>query len=115
MGIGYKIVKGTGIKFLITQEISELIRIVRYFVNTDEEKADYNQYYSGNENMLILEMLEVFLPESIEIKFFGNSVCETNSNPQGVMLVGNVDEIANIIRDLKLNKHIQNLEEIYIG
>jgi hypothetical protein len=115
MGIHTEAVTGTGIKFYLKDEIETLKRIVQHFINTNEKREEYNQYYRGQEEYLILEMLEVFLPESLSIKFFGNSVCETRSNPQGVMLCDDVETITNIINDFNLNKQIGQLAEVYIG
>jgi len=117
MGIHVEVIKGEGISFIVDEEVDTLLRIAKYFINTDELKADLEKHYTGEQEQkeMIEEILDVYLPTSIKIKNFGNQVIDSRSAPNGIMLTGDLEHIQIMINDLGLTKRISHMAKAYIG
>lgn len=119
MGIRTEVVVGTGIKFILNDEMNDLFKIVDFLTNSDPNKmSDRKQFYPTRkvEEENIIEMLEIFMKgteyERLEIKDFGNTVTWEG---YGIMIVGDTHLINKLISEVNLNKSIKNLAEVYIG
>jgi hypothetical protein len=117
MGIHTKVVKGRGISFILDEEQETLLDIALSYCNTKEKREDLNKHYPTYDDQIdcLEEMLDVYLPETLEIKNFGNMVIDSNENPYGIMLTGDEDEINKIIGKFNLDKRISDMAEVYIG
>lgn len=114
MGIYTEAVTGKGISFIVDDEVKDLIKVVDFFTKNDEEKTgDREKFYkTKDEEENIIEMLEVYLDKSLTMEVFGNSV---TGYQMGVMISGNDELINKLITDLKLDKTISDMAEVYIG
>lgn len=117
MGIDISAVTGEGIKFIVEDEIDTLIKIIDYFTSKDKGKRlDFEKAFPIHQEKedYIFEALE-YLPDTLEVKIFGNTICDTHSNPVGVMFVNDIPTIMETIDVFDLDKEISNLAEVEIG
>ena len=117
MGINTEARTGTGIKFNLNTESDTLFDIVDHVTN-DEAKKEIKRIYGEDREEreeFLTEILEIYLPKSIGMDVFGNSVIDSTNDPFSVMLINDDVAINKLISDLNLNKTIEFLAEVYIG
>jgi len=116
MGIRLKRVNAYGAKFYLEDSKEELARLGEAFSGDVYEENE--NYYEDDDIVPFLEEV-VFNDTSVEIVWFGNTVCDTKSDPMGIIISPKTEEDKKLLKDAlsKINKEIQLTEhqEIKIG
>ncbi len=117
MGIHTQMINAYGAKFYLDDESEEkLARLGESF--SGDVYTDFNIYYDDEDIVSFLEEV-VFKNTSIDIVWFGNMVCDTNSDPMGIIISPKTEDdkialkkaLLQINSDVSLKDH----QEIVIG
>jgi len=116
MGIHTKTVNSYGAKFYLEDSEEELARLGEAFSGDVYEENE--NYYDEEDIVPFLEEV-VFNNTSVEIVWFGNTVCDTKSDPMGIIISPKTEEDKKLLQNAlsKINKEMQLTEhqEIKIG
>lgn len=123
MGIRTNRVDAFGVKYDLdgynervkTESVNELIKIAEAM---GKNYIDYPLYYDDEDILAFLEE-EAFDDKDIDMVYYGNTVCDTHSDPFGIILEPKTKEaqeyLKSILTKIGSNKRFGQHSEINIG